>query len=279
VPREHPPVFDATSASVALLAGALLMSIVWAVHLRDEDASIVDPIWGPAIVLTGLAYSLHAGYFPTGGRLVALLVPLAWAGRLYAHLSARHAEQGEDRRYRKMREARGDEWWWRSFYVVFLLQAALAWVVALPLMALLTSDGDLGVIGALGLVVAGAGYLFEAVADGQLAMFLRRESARRAEEGDAAERRVLDTGLWRYSRHPNYFGEAVVWWGMGLAALAVGAWWALLGPALITFMLLRVSGVTMTESDIGERRPAYREYVERTSAFVPMPPRERAGEG
>ena len=265
--------FHTSSSLVALLAGVLLMSIVWAVHLRDEDASIVDPMWGPAIVLTGLAYALHAGAFPADGRFVALLVPLAWAGRLHAHLAARHAEQGEDRRYRKMREARGDEWWWRSFYVVFLLQAVLAWVVALPLMALLTSDGDLGVIGGLGLVIAGGGYLFEAVADGQLARFLRAESARRAEEGEGAERGVLDSGLWRYSRHPNYVGESVVWWGMGLAALAVGAWWALLGPALITFMLLRVSGVTMTESDIGERRPEYQKYVERTSAFVPLPPR------
>ena len=147
--------------------------------------------------------------------------------------------------------------------MVFGLQAALAWVVALPLMAAATGARDLGSVGALGYAVFLFGFFFEAIADGQLARFKSREDT-----GSS----VLDSGLWRLSRHPNYFGEAVVWWGMGLVALDSGAWWALLGPTLITFMLLKVSGVTMTEEDIADRRPEYRDYIRRTNAFVPGRP-------
>lgn len=258
--------FEPSSAAVALAASALLMTVVWALHLRDRDASIVDPVWAPAIVGTGLVYAVHLGAFPAGQRAVALLVPLAWALRLSVHLHARHAREGEDRRYRRMREKRGADWWWQSLFVVFLLQAVLAWVVALPLMALLTSREPLGILGGLGLLLALFGFVWEAIADGQLAHFKANE------DGDGEDRGVMDQGLWRYSRHPNYFGETLVWWGLGIAAWSTGAVWALLGPALLTFLLLRVSGVTLTESDIADRRPAYRAYVERTNAFVPGPP-------
>ena len=152
--------------------------------------------------------------------------------------------------------------------MVFTLQAVLAWVVALPLMVGATGARSFGVLGALGVLVFLAGFFCEAIADGQLSRFKARP--------DSAGR-VLDTGLWRYSRHPNYFGEAVVWWGLGLMALDLGAGShrliALLGPSLITFLLLKVSGVTLTEADIADRRPDYREYVRRTNAFVPGRPR------
>lgn len=253
-------------ALLALAAAALFMAVVWAVHLTDEDASIVDPLWGPAIVLVGVVHAVASDVPLVGARLLALLAAGAWALRLAWHLARRHAAVGEDRRYRKMREARGARWWWQSLFVVFLLQAALAFIVALPLMVAATGAPALGAVGALGLAVFLFGFLFEAVADGQLSRFKSSE--------DSAGR-VLDTGLWRLSRHPNYFGEAVVWWGLGLVALDLGrgahAWWALLGPALITFLLLKVSGVTMTEADIAERRPEYRDYVRRTNAFLPGP--------
>lgn len=257
------------TALLALAAASLAMTVVWAVHLGDEDASIVDPLWGPAIVLVGLAHALAAGAALQGPRLLLLLCAAAWAARLGWHLARRHAQVGEDRRYRRMREARGDRWWWQSFLVVFQLQAALAWIVALPLMVGLTGGGALGPLGLLGFAVFAAGFGFEAVADGQLARFRARpESAGR----------VLDTGLWRVSRHPNYFGEALLWWGLGLVALDLGAgaaaWWALLGPAALTFLLLKVSGVALTEADIADRRPEYREYVRRTPAFLPGRPRD-----
>lgn len=259
-----------TPALLALAAALLFMAVVWAVHLGDEDASIVDPLWGPAIVLVGVVHALASGAELVGARLSILLLAGAWAVRLAWHLARRHAATGEDRRYRKMREARGARWWWQSLIVVFALQAVLAWIVALPLMVGATGAGTLGVVGVLGVLVFLGGFFCEAIADGQLARFKARPES-------AGE--VLESGLWRYSRHPNYFGEAVVWWGLGLVALDLGqgaaAWAALAGPATITFLLLKVSGVTLTEADIADRRPEYRAYVLRTSAFVPRPPRRR----
>lgn len=260
--------FDLSAAAIALFASLLLMTTVWALHLRDEDASIVDPVWGIAIWSTGLVYALESGRALMGGRLVVLVLSGAWAARLASHLFIRHGIEGRDRRYETMRERRGDAWWWQSLFVVFWLQAALAWLVALPLFVLLTGDRELGVLGWIGIVLAVASFTFEAIADGQLARFKHEERAR---EGD--ERGVLDTGLWRYSRHPNYFGEASFWCALGLAAAAQGVWWAPIGPAVITFMLLRVSGVTMTEENIEERRPEYAAYIRETNAFLPGPPR------
>ncbi|MEZ6015504.1 MAG: DUF1295 domain-containing protein [Planctomycetota bacterium] len=255
-------------ALLALAAALLVMSVVWAVHLADEDASIVDPMWGPTIVLVGVVHSVASPVPLAGGRLLLILCAGAWATRLAWHLARRHAQTGEDRRYKKMREARGERWWWQSLFVVFTLQAALAWVVALPLMVGATGSRTVGVVGGLGLALFLFGFFFEAIADGQLARFKAR---------DDSAGKVLDSGLWRFSRHPNYFGEAVVWWGLGLLALDLGfgaaAWWALAGPLLITFLLLKVSGVTLTEADIADRRPEYRDYVRRTSAFVPRPPK------
>ena len=260
--------FELTAAAISLFAVLLTMTSVWAVHLRDEDASIVDPVWGIAIWTAGLVYALGSGRALVDGRLVVLVLSGAWAARLASHLSVRHRIEGRDRRYETMRKKRGDAWWWQSLFVVFWLQAGLAWIVALPLFALSTGERSFGALGWIGVGLATAAFLFEAIADGQLARFKRDERAR---EDD--ERGVLDTGLWRYSRHPNYFGEAMFWCALGLAALGQGAWWALFGPAVITFLLLRVSGVTMTEESIGERRPEYAEYIRRTNAFLPGPPR------
>jgi len=153
-----------------------------------------------------------------------------------------------------------------SLFTVFLLQGALAWVVSLPLQAGAArgAGAPLSLLDLAGVLVFAAGLAFEAVADAQLTRFRADPSSRG---------RVMDRGLWRYTRHPNYFGDAVAWWGMGLLAAAGGAAWALLGPALMTFLLVRVSGVALLERDIGSRRPGYQEYVRRTSAFVPLPPR------
>jgi steroid 5-alpha reductase family enzyme len=184
----------------------------------------------------------------------------------------RNHGEPEDRRYQAIRRNHEPHFWLKSIYIVFLLQGFLAWVIALPAFAAVSGQASPGPLAAplarataaAGIVVWLAGMFFEVVGDWQLARFRRGRPPRGA---------VLDTGLWRYTRHPNYFGEALLWWGVYLLALSVGAWWAFIGPLLLTFLLLRVSGVALLEKDIAERRPAYRDYVRRTNAFLPGPPR------
>ncbi|MDB2575832.1 DUF1295 domain-containing protein [bacterium] len=252
-------------ALIALFGVSLLMVCVWAAHLRDEDASIIDPFWGVAIVLVAAIHALAAGAPMRGGRLLVALVASAWALRLAMHLRARHRIEGPDRRYQAMREARGAAWWWQSFFVVFLLQAVLAWIVALPLLASMSGSVSVSPLGALGLFIAVAGFGYEAVADGQLARF---------KSDPSNQGKVMRSGLWGTSRHPNYFGEAAFWAGITLVSVSSGAWWGLFGFGLIVFMLLKVSGVTLTEQTISERRPDYAEYVRNTSAFIPWPRRQ-----
>jgi len=147
--------------------------------------------------------------------------------------------------------------------VVFWLQAVLLWLVSMPLLAAVVSTRPLGPWDWLGGIVALVGLTLEAVADAQLSRF---------KKDPASKGRVLDTGLWRFSRHPNYFGDAVFWWGLGLVALGGGAWWSLVGPVVMTVLLLKVSGVTLLEEGLRRSRPGYEEYVRRTSAFVPWFP-------
>jgi steroid 5-alpha reductase family enzyme len=148
----------------------------------------------------------------------------------------------------------------KSLFIVFLLQGVLAWIIALPLLAAVTGSRPLNLIDALAALLVLFGILFESIADAQLAAFKSQPDN---------QGRVMDKGLWRYTRHPNYFGECCVWWGFYLFALAAGGWWSILSPLLMTFLLLRVSGVVLLEKDIAERRPAYRDYIERTNAFFP----------
>jgi steroid 5-alpha reductase family enzyme len=147
---------------------------------------------------------------------------------------------------------------------VFGLQAVLAWIIALPLFGATLGASPLGPLDIAGATLWLAGFLWQAIADLQLARFQKRPDNEHA---------VMDEGVWRYSRHPNYFGEFLMWWGIWLIAAAGGAWWTCLSPLLLTFLLLRVSGVALTEKDIATRRPAYQDYLRRTSAFVPWPPR------
>ncbi|HEY6100998.1 MAG TPA: DUF1295 domain-containing protein [Anaeromyxobacter sp.] len=247
------------------VAAVLIAFAAWGASLRLRDASIADVVWGPAIAGLGwIALALGPGTTARGTLLVALAT--VWAARLAVHLARRRRGKGEDRRYRAMRERHGARFATVSLFTVFLVQAGLQWAVAAPLLAA-ASPGmarPLGPLDAIGAALFGAGFLVEALADAQLARFL-------SDRGAAG--RVMDRGLWRWSRHPNYFGEAVLWWGLGVVAAAGGAPWALAGPLLLTLLLLRVSGVTLLESTIADRRPGYAEYVARTSAFVPRPPR------
>lgn len=192
-----------------------------------------------------------------------------WGLRLGIHILVRSRGKGEDRRYAAMRERRGASFVWLSLFSVFWLQAALLVFVSLPLLAAIGArePAGFGALDAAGAVLFAVGFLFEAVGDAQLVRF-KRDPANRGE--------VLDRGLWRYSRHPNYFGDATLWWGLFLFALAVpGGWRFVASPLLMTFLLLRVSGVTLLERDLSDRKPAYRDYVRRTPAFVPWFPKVR----
>ena len=239
---------------------------VWLASLPLKDASIVDRWWSALFVAAALAYAARSPVSaPRRAWVLALL--LAWALRLALHITWRNWGHGEDRRYQDIRARNQPGYAWKSLPYVFLLQAVLAWVISLPLLAALRSPAPLGLLDAAGLVAWLLGFLCEALGDWQLARFRAARPAAGA---------VLDTGLWRYSRHPNYFGECLLWWGFGLLALGAGGWWALPGPVLLTVLLVRVSGVALLERDIAGRRPAYVDYVRRTSAFIPWPPRAAA---
>ena len=229
--------------------------------VRARDASIVDPFWGPGFLLVAVTYLLVDGAYNTRGRVVVALV-VFWASRLAWHLYTRNRKEGEDKRYAAMRQERGEAFWWQSLFTVFWLQAVLLWLISAPLHGAIVSTAPLGLWDLAGAALVAVGFAFEAVADSQLARF----KAHPANEG-----LVLDTGLWRYSRHPNYFGEALLWWGFYLFAVGGGAYWSVVGPLTITFLLLKVSGVTLLERNLKRSRPGYEEYVRRTNAFFPGP--------
>ncbi len=250
-------------AGAGLAAVVLAMTVLWLRSVQLRDASIVDPFWGPGFILVTVSYLAVDGRISPRG-LLALGLVTVWAVRLGYHLWRRHRREGEDPRYRAMRETHGHRFWWVSLFTVFWLQALILWIVSAPLLASVRSDSPLGPLDLAGALVFLVGLAIEAAADRQLSRF-------RLNPANAG--RVLDSGLWRYSRHPNYFGESVLWWGLYVVALADGAYWTAIGPALITFLLLRVSGVTLLEKGLHRSRPEYADYVARTSAFVPWPPK------
>ena len=250
---------------LGLAAILILFSVLWAVSLRLENSSIADVAWGPGILVVGLTYYFTSNGVPLRAHLTLGLLAI-WALRLGAHLYVRTRLLGEDFRYVKMRDD-WDHWWLVSYVKVFLLQAVAAWIVSLPIYFAIVSVGSpsLTVLDYLGALLVVSGVVVESLADEQL----RRFRADRINRG-----KVLDTGLWRYSRHPNYFGEALVWWGFGVIAVATGGVPGLVGPLVMTYLLIYVSGVALLESSLIEKA-GYIQYVGRTPAFLPLPPQVR----
>jgi steroid 5-alpha reductase family enzyme len=263
-----------TPAGNAILQGLAVVSIsviaLWLLSLWLRDASIVDPFWGAGFPL--LAWSIWWTLGAGGARgWIALALVTAWGARLSIHLLLRRRGHGEDFRYRAMREAHGDRFWIVSLGTVFLLQGALMLLVAAPVLAAVARPATaLGPLDAAAAILWVVGFLFEVIGDAQLVAF-RRDPKNRG--------RALDTGLWRFTRHPNYFGDALQWWGLGLLGVAAGAPWTLVSPVVMTFLLVRVSGAFLLEKTLVETRPAYRDYVARTSAFIPWPPRASPSAG
>jgi steroid 5-alpha reductase family enzyme len=245
------------------------MTLVWLLSLVVRNASIVDSFWGPGFVVLAACAPFLAGARTWRDLLVFALVTI-WAARLAAHVTVRNWRKGEDWRYRKWRDEAGGKFWWTSYIRVFIVQGLLLVLVAAPILAVSASHGPTRVTWGdiAGSILWLAGLSFEAISDFQLARFKRLPENRG---------RVMDRGLWRYSRHPNYFGEAVVWWGLLLVALSTPhGYWAAIGPVTITFLLVRVSGVRMLEKGMLDRKPDYADYVRRTHSFVPWLPRRNA---
>lgn len=241
---------------VAILA----FSLLWVISLPLRNASIVDIFWGPGFIVLGLFYLVTSGATPRGVLVLALTT--LWGLRLGLHIGLRNIGKGEDFRYQAWRRDAGPSFWWVSYFKVFLLQAVILWIVSSPLLFSLGSGpgARLTLVDLVGVTIFAAGFLFESVADWQLVRFTRLPDN---------SGKILTSGLWSLSRHPNYFGEALLWWGLGLLALPTGGWPALVGPALITFLLMRVSGVTLLETALVDRRPGYSEYMRTTPAFFP----------
>ena len=256
--------------SVYLLAGLVilgLMTVLWLISLALRNSSIVDIFWGTGfVVVVWAAYLLGADGYPPRKWLLAILVTV-WGLRLSLYILSRNWRKPEDFRYAQWRRESGANWWWFSFFKVFLLQGVLLWIICAPLIAAQAIPGPsrLGILEGLGGVVWAVGFFFESAGDWQLARF----------KADPANRgKLMDRGVWRFTRHPNYFGDSAQWWGFYLIAAATG-WGALtiFSPILMTFLLVRVSGVGLLEKTLKNEKPGYREYIERTSGFVPWFPR------
>ncbi len=251
------------SSAVAI---AVLMIGTWMVSLWREDVSIVDIVWGAGFVLVSWVSFAVGDGTESRKMLLAWMVTL-WGGRLAIYLFVRNRGRGEDPRYVAMRRRRGARFSLQSLWLVFGLQGVLMWIVSLPVQVGSVPDQPtaIGPVEIVGVIVYTVGIYFESTGDFQLSQF-------RADPANAGQ--VMDQGLWRYTRHPNYFGDFCVWWGIWIVAAATGVGiYAVVGPMVMTFLLLRVSGVAMLERSIGNRRPGYEEYTRSTNAFFPGPPR------
>ena len=248
----------------AALVSLGLMLITWLISLQLQDVSIVDIVWGLGFAF--ISWALYLRFRPDGGWATAVVLMVSiWGIRLASYIGLRKRGHGEDYRYQAMREKNPGAFPLVSLFQVFGLQGVLMWIVSLPLQSMfLPEQGSAGWLAYLGAGLWLLGVFFEAVGDAQLARF----------KADAANKGlVFDQGLWRYTRHPNYFGDFCVWWGLFLVALDFGHWWTIVGPLVMSALLIRYSGAGLLEKTIGKRRPGYDEYVARTNAFFPGPPK------
>ena len=257
-----------SSADVMLasaIAIAILMFSTWVLSVSIKNASIVDIVWGTGfVVVAWVSYAVGDGD-DTRRIVIAALVTL-WGLRLAGYLAKRNLGHGEDYRYRAMRKHWGPRFPIVSLVTVFLLQGVLMWIVSIGVQLGQVPDSPtFGPIGTMGILVWLVGLAFEAIGDLQLARF-------KADPANAGK--VMDKGLWSLTRHPNYFGDSLVWWGIAIVAAESGLGaWGFVGAAVMNFLLVRVSGVALLEKSLSKRKEGYAEYVARTSAFLPRPPK------
>jgi len=242
---------------------ALMFLLLWGISLMLRDVSIIDIFWGLGFVLVGWI-SLLLSEFSAKGLFIALLVSL-WGIRLSAYLALRNWGKPEDYRYQAMRDKHGNKFPVVSLFTVFGLQASLIWIISLPLQVGILRAGMWEIFNTIGFCLWFTGLIFETVGDFQLLRF---------KSNPDNNGKVMNKGLWKFTRHPNYFGEFLVWWGFYLVVEEPQSWWwTILAPILMSFLLIRVSGVRLLESSLRSRVAGYEEYVRKTSAFFPLPPR------
>ena len=255
------------ATNAAVLVG--LFVILWLITLKTRDVTPVDSVWALGMVLLGWASFAQTGGDPERKLLMMALCTI-WGVRLGGYLLWRWRDHGPDRRYQTMfakaKEHKGWDFGKASLRLVYLIQAPLLFVVCLPVqLGQLDPTPSVGTVGMIGAILAIVGIVFESVGDWQLAMFRKNP---------ANQGKVLATGLWRYTRHPNYFGDACTWWGLYLIGAESGTGlWALPGPILLTYTLVKWSGVPTVEGRMKRKKPDYEDYVRRTSGFVPWLPR------
>ncbi|MCA0930870.1 DUF1295 domain-containing protein [Lutimonas saemankumensis] len=246
-----------------------MMTLLWLFSIYLKNVSIVDNFWGMGFVLVVWTLALQSEVLFTRNYLLILLVTL-WGIRLSFYLMHRNYGKEEDYRYQEFRERYGRErYWWFSYFQVFLLQGGLILIIALPFLGVFkkTISDELNFIDYTGVLIWVIGFVFESVGDYQLASF---------KKNPANKGKLLTHGLWRYTRHPNYFGDAAVWWGYGLIAIASGAYWYSLGAVLMTYLILKISGVSLLEKSLSVNKPGYEDYIKRTSSFIPWFPKRKS---
>ncbi|MBD45287.1 MAG: hypothetical protein CMC65_08735 [Flavobacteriaceae bacterium] len=253
--------------SQAALIILVFVTLLWIWSIFIKNVSIVDIFWGLGFVFVNAFYVFMSGNLNIRKILILILVSI-WGLRLTIYLAARNIGKGEDFRYKKFRKNYGPKrYWWFSFFQTFLLQGALIMVVSLPLLGInsSTSNGTLNVLDYMGIVVWLIGFTFEAVGDFQLTRFKRNFKNKG---------KVLNTGFWKYTRHPNYFGDSAVWWAYAILSIAAGSYWQIVGSIVMTFLILKISGVSLLEKTLKESKPQYRDYIEKTNSFFPWFPKK-----
>ena len=251
----------------AFLVILVLMTTLWIISIIIKNVSIVDLFWGFGFVLTGGFYFLKTDGFEPRKIILMTLVAI-WGLRLSFYLAWRNHGKGEDFRYKQFRKNYGENrYWWISFFQTFLLQGVLMWFISAPLLGAqyYGLSNPLGILDYTGIAFWLIGFSFEAGGDFQLALF----------KADPANKgKVMDKGFWRYTRHPNYFGDSSVWWGYGFICLASGSYLPVLGSLLMTALIIKISGIALLEKSLKEQKPQYKEYIEKTSAFLPWFPKK-----
>ncbi|MEO1330565.1 MAG: DUF1295 domain-containing protein [Pseudomonadota bacterium] len=248
---------------LALATALGLFALLWPISVARRDASVVDAAWGPGFAIIAWLIWALAGQPADERSLILLGLISLWAARLAVYMIGRKLrEPEEDPRYGKLRASWDPGFWWKSLFVVFLLQGTLQWLLVMPAQrALLNSTEAFGAVSALGVALAVAGLAFETIADAQLDRF-RRQNPRPA---------LCTSGLWAWSRHPNYLGEMAFWWGVWLIAVPSAELWTIVAPILLTLLLRYVSGVPMLERHLAETRPEFDAYRSRTPMLAPWP--------